>query len=322
MRRLIAVLFCAALATAGDARAITMDWSLVGSPGNAADPATGSLYGAVGYAYNIGTYDVTVSQYVAFLNSNEPTGVNTLGLYNSGMSNATYGGITYTAGAANGEKYSAISGDGNHPANYVTFYDAHALRQLAEQQPDAWQHRDGRYTLSGGTPTPSNADDITRSATATVFLPNEDEWYKAAYYNPATSSYYLYPTSSNTLPTASLPTSNPNSMNASPAVHNLTDVGAYSGTTSPNGAYDMGGNIWQWNETVVDGSFQGVRGGSFFGGAADSASTNRSEDAPAEGNASFGFRVASVVVLTPEPSTGVLAAIACGLLWWWRRRFQ
>ena len=31
-------------------------------------------------------------------------------------------------------------------------------------------------------------------------------------------------------------------------VGNLTDVGAYTGTTSPYGEFDMGGNVYQWNE--------------------------------------------------------------------------
>ena len=49
------------------AQTVTMSWSRVGNPGNAADAATG--YGAVGYEYNIGTYEVTNAQYVEFLNA-------------------------------------------------------------------------------------------------------------------------------------------------------------------------------------------------------------------------------------------------------------
>ena len=41
-------LFALLVAVATDASAqVTMAWSPVGNPGNAADPATGSLYGAV-----------------------------------------------------------------------------------------------------------------------------------------------------------------------------------------------------------------------------------------------------------------------------------
>ena len=46
---------------------ITIDTVPVGNPGNANDPIF-SL-GAVSYSYRISTYEVTVGQYVAFLNA-------------------------------------------------------------------------------------------------------------------------------------------------------------------------------------------------------------------------------------------------------------
>ena len=60
---------------------ITMDTVPVGNAGNANDPTTG--YGAVGYNYSIGTYEVTLNQYCAFLNAVGAT--DTYGLYNANM---------------------------------------------------------------------------------------------------------------------------------------------------------------------------------------------------------------------------------------------
>jgi Sulfatase-modifying factor enzyme 1 len=168
--------------------------------------------------------------------------------------------------------------------------------------------------------SPSNANSIARQAGATVFLPSENEWYKAAYNNPGGSTYNLYPTSSNMTPTASSPTAIPNHANFSPGgPGNLTDVGAYSGTTSPYGAFDMGGNVWQWNEALINGSFRGLRGGSFYIVSNNLLSSIRNSYDPASGSVDIGFRVASTI---PDPSTGVLAAVGfAGLVvLGWRRR--
>ena len=80
---------------------------------NAADLDTGSLYGAVAYAYQIGKYEVTNAQYGAFLNAVDPTGTNANGVYNSCMGSNTHGGITYTASAASGAKYTIQANMGN-----------------------------------------------------------------------------------------------------------------------------------------------------------------------------------------------------------------
>ena len=166
--------------------------------------------------------------------------------------------------------------------------------------------------LLGGTPTPSNSLSITRNAGAKMFLPSEDEWYKAAYFNPSTGTYFQYATSSNATPLASAPTTTPNSANHNNVVGNLTDVGAYTGTTSPYSAFDMNGNVFQWNEALLGGSFRGLRGGAFdFNSPLLSSSLRTGVFEPTDELPYIGFRVATV----PEPGTGLLAVLACGMTW-------
>lgn len=308
------------------ASAVTVAWSPVGNPGNANDPIRmsdgTSGYGAVDYNYRIGTYEVTVSQYVEFLNAKDATGANKLGLYDRVMGDAPNGGINFTADNPPGGKYSAISGRANYPANYVTWYSAIRFANWLNNGQGSGDTESGTYTLLGGGSTPSNDFLITRNAGATVFLPSEDEWYKAAYYNPDSGSYFLYPTSSNMAPKAETPPGGSNSANYynySMPPRGLSDVGAYTGTTSPYGAFDMGGNVAEWNEARVRIDSRGWRGGSY----ADVSLAMQSSLRPILGFPSgaygpFGFRVASV----PEPSSVLLAILACGITSWFTKRFK
>jgi formylglycine-generating enzyme required for sulfatase activity len=323
-------LCCTITLFASPASAVTIAWSPVGNPGNAADPTTG--LGSVGYSYNIGTYDVTNSQYVEFLNAKDPTGANPHALYNSGTTGTPNSGIKYTAGNASGRKYSVISGTGNHPVVDVTWYDAIRFANWLNNGQGNGDTESGAYTLLGGTPTPSNAVSITRNPGAKVFVPSESEWYKAAYYNSATSSYFQYPTNSDTVPVAESPPGGSNSANLPGSMNplELTDVGAYTGTMSPYGAFDMAGDVFQWNEAfyhIVFGllyDWRGVRGASFhdFLYTGDLLPSALGFEDPAVLNGGeYGFRLASVASV-PEPSAGVLALFACGLLCWRRKWFR
>ena len=160
-RQLFAPLFviCAAILLAPrpvHATVVTMSWSPVGNPGNAPDPLTGN--GEVDYAFNIGTYDVTVGQYVAFLNSNDPTGADPLSLYNPFMSNVTFGGVNFNAAPPVGQMYSVVLGNGNHPINYASWFDAARFANwmvngqpvyTSEPTADDNATENGAYTLLG-----------------------------------------------------------------------------------------------------------------------------------------------------------------------------
>ena len=139
-------------------------------------------YGSVADVFRV-RYEVTTNaQYAEFLNAVAAT--DTYGLYNTSMGSG-YGGIT-RSGSSGSYTYSAIADWENMPVNYVSFWDALRFANwLHNGQPTGAQDdsttEDGAYTLTPGHREQSRQ----RNAGARVFLPSEDEWYKAAYYDRA-----------------------------------------------------------------------------------------------------------------------------------------
>ncbi len=308
MNRVIASLtfFCVTFLVAlHPAVAVTIDWVPVGNAGNA--PA---FYGSVSYNYNIDKYDVTVGQYTEFLNAVAAT--DPYGLYAAGIARS---------GSSGGYTYSVIGNSANLPITDVSWADAVRFSNwLQNGQPTGAEGpgttETGAYTLNGTTSDLALLN-VQRNPDATVFIPNQNEWYKAAYYDPTlnggTGGYYQYPFSSNTVPTSAPPGSTPNTANFfgttgfaltgstiyDPNQNYLTDVGAYTGSASPYGAFDMGGDVFQWNE---DGLV--ARGGSWQDTYDTLAAGYYTYTLYAtQGYDDIGFRVASV----PEPGTAVLA---------------
>jgi len=79
-------------------------------------------------------------------------------------------------------------------------------------------------------------------------------------------------------------------------VNYLADRGAYSGSASYYGTYDQGGNLWEWNEVVieraVDDYVRGLRGGSWDNAEATLRSTFRTGEVPEAETPFVGFQVA------------------------------
>jgi formylglycine-generating enzyme len=296
------------LLTTLSASAITIATVPVGNPGNATDPATSNLYGAVSYSYSIGKYDVTVGQYATFLNAVAAT--DTYGLYNTSMgTDLNVAGIS-RSGSSGSYTYSVV-GSANHPIAYISWGDAARFANwMSNSQPTGSEGNGttetGSYTLNGAT-TDAALSAMSRNANATWVVPTNNEWYKAAYYNPASTSYYLYPFSSSTVPMAVQPGSTPNtanfygnsgyvvtgSFNYSSTTNYLTDVGAYTASVSPYGAYDMGGDLFQWLDTV-GGQERELRGAGFDNSSYQLASTYNLFDGPSIGHNNYGFRLSDL----------------------------
>ena len=300
------------------AGAVTIDWVTVGDPGNGPDTASNCFSencGSVGYSYFLSKFEVTNAQYAEFLNAKAAE--DPLELYNPLMDEELQGGIT-RSGNSGSFAYSVKPGFENKPVNYVSFFDALRFSNWLRNGLGGGDTETGAYTLEGGTAVPSNWMTVTRNAGAHIFLPSENEWYKAAYYDLISASYFEFPAGFDATITCTAPTAAPNSANCFGGIPGVTDVGAFAGSASPNGTFDQGGNVWEWNEEIALGSSRGLRGGNWGVFVGDLASSAPSSAHPSVERGGIGFRLASLV---PEPGTSLLSMTSLAVLaaLQWRR---
>ncbi len=260
---------------------INMAFVNVGNAGNAADN-TG--YGAVGYNYRIGKYEVSAGQWAAVLAAAP------------GVGNAAYWG-------------------GSQPAAGISWYEAAKFCNWLT----TGDVNKGVYD----TATWAIMDHQTAGATygTAYFIPTLNEWYKAAYYDPAKAGgagYWDYPTGSDSAPTAVYEGTSPGTAVYVNWLAPTTPANVDNcGGLSPYGTMGQGGNVWEWNESSVS-VYRGVRGGGINGDFNFLLASFRDSRIGTTESYSIGFRVASV----PEPgnmlTTAMIAVI--GLIYGWRKR--
>jgi sulfatase modifying factor 1 len=280
----------ASLASSAAFADISMQTLTVGDVGNAAD-TTG--LGAVDYGYSIGKYEVTNTQYVAFLNAKAKSDPNNL--YN-GAYHATYGGIT-RSGTAGSYTYATISGRENWAVTYVSFWDACRFANWMSNGQGDGDTENGSYTL---TPTGIANNTVTRNVGATWVIPTENEWYKAAFYKSGglNAGFWSYGTGTNSITTSMA--------NYNSVVSNVLAVGSFA-PTSAYGAFDMAGNAWEKTEKIITGGKRQNLGGAFNSsiGSIQKLDAGFLTAATFEENTS-GFRMAFV----PGPSSIALLGLA------------
>jgi len=282
------------------ANTFAIEFTTIGNPGNAADTAGApNPVGAVGYEYRIGTYEVSQEM---ITKANAEAG---LGITFSDMT--TFGG--------NGPDKPATGISWNEAARFANYLNVSSGFSEAYKftlQPDEIGY-DANANVSLWEPGDLGYDPANpfRNRNAYYVLPSLDEWYKAAYYDPVSETYFTYPTGSNTLPFATTGGTSPGS-----AVYNQTFATGPStidsaGGLSPYGTMAQGGNVFEWEESAFSGAAdpadsRGVRGGSWGSTPIlDSValqSSIRPSELPSTESDVIGFRIASV----PEPSTTLL----------------
>ncbi len=255
------------------------------------NPASG--YGIVNKDYRMGTYEITNDQWNKFKNE--------------------YGLVTGNPSEAYDENATWVST--NVPTNRISWYEAaqfvnwlniDAGYQAAYKFISTQGTGDYTFAMWESGDLGYNESNPYRNSNAFYFLPTEDEWVKAAYWNG--TSLQTWATVGDVEPTQTGWNFNDNGYPNSP--YGPWDAG--SGSEELNGTFDMVGNVWEWMESpyysseYLSGSNRGVRGGSCFANNNYLRSSNRiANGAPYYEGDEVGFRVASI----PEPAALFLLAL-------------
>jgi formylglycine-generating enzyme required for sulfatase activity len=315
---------------------VEIETVIIGHPANPSDQLStfnnqdNLLFGSVPYAYRIGKYEVTNDQYVEFLNKVAASDPHQL--YNILMDGGAWGGIS-RSGVSGAFSYAVRPNMGDKPVNFVSFWDAaRFVNWLHNGQPTSAENglatEYGAYNL-GDVTNPGN-ESVRRSAGARWFLPTENEWYKAAYFDPRDEAqggptgndhYWNFATRNDVPPIPAKAATNGDISNPAANVANYALAGYWRGqtgagdvttvgsagplSTSYYGTFDQSGNVAEWNETITDRLARGRRGGS-WGSIPESmtAAFRGHYYGPAGEDAGGGFRVAGYI---PEPTAAVMA---------------
>jgi formylglycine-generating enzyme required for sulfatase activity len=289
-----------------------MEFVTIGNPGNSAD-STGdpNPAGSVGYTYDIGKFEVSRDMITKYNVNFGTANSRAITLFDMTVNGGTNGG--------NGPNQPATGVSWNEAARFVNWLNTSTGNQAAykfttngvNDNIAVWTAEDAGY----------DANNKYRNSLAKYFLPSYNEWYKAAYYDPNTSTYYDYTTGSNTAPSAvASGTTAGTEVYGQSYGQGPADV-TNAGGLSPYGVMGLGGNVGEWEESSGDllnssgSSSRGIRGGYWYGNvSSDLSSSTRINDNPSfQQYGNLGFRVASLSPsappVVPEPSMMVIGSM-------------
>ncbi|MBM3845598.1 MAG: hypothetical protein FJ405_04845, partial [Verrucomicrobia bacterium] len=240
----------------------------VADPGNPKDTVWNTARGTVAYVYEISKYKVSNTEYAAFLNAKAKSDPNSLW---------GGGGEILRDGEDGSYTYAVLAGRENRPVRWVAAVDGMRMANwLSNGGREDSDTETGTYTFSGYKAASA------RNPNANYFLPTDDEWYKAAFYDPTkggVGGYWQYPMRTDApnqlvseLPPGGPFSANFNSVNA--ANGGTTDVGAYTAASSYYGTFDQAGNTWEWQEPARAGAQRTSRRSGSWANAINRLSAN------------------------------------------------
>ena len=310
-------------AAAGPTPDYGIDFAVIGDPGNRhVNIDEGRRFyppfapedfrvGTVNYKYRMSRTEVTVGQWLEFVNAYRP--------YYQGATHAgqfTGDWIVYDNSLG---RYRAIAGSENFATNMGWRYAARFCNWLHNGKVmDQWAFENGAYDTStfGQDANGNYTDQPVRHADAKFWIPNLDEWTKAMHWDPnkndGEGGYWRYPTSSDEVPIPGPP--GMGQTNA--GTWKFYDVGSYPHVTSPWGLFDGSGGRSEHLETLASSSGWRLTNGSDWGGLVSFDEIDRiASELPISSRS--GLRLGSIV---PSPPAFVALLVVGAVVAQARRR--
>lgn len=201
---------------------VNMSWTSTGYASNATDTTS---YGSVNNAYNIGTYKVSNAPYNDSHNAKDTA--NDTGIYLATMGKHSY--ITQSLSNCGKYNYSVGSTFANMPTVGVRWFSAANFHNWLGNDPGNISTETEAYTLTGA---------MSSIVSANVYIPSDNEWYKALYSYGTNSANSLYPNEQDTI-------------TAADANHNgIEVVDVVFGKTGSSATLGLSGNVWERNNTA------------------------------------------------------------------------
>jgi sulfatase modifying factor 1 len=302
------------------------EWVTVGAPGNRpANPGEAPfnyppfsqqpmLAGAVNYEYRIARTEVTVGQWLEFLNAYWP---HAQVPYNHPSLTGFWIQTTSNTPGQN-PGYHAVEGAANRATNTSWHMAARFVNWMHNGGiGEGWAFESGVYDTSTFTQNPDGSwnDQLTRSPGSRYWIPSLDEWVKAAYYDPnkngpGSEGYWLYPHSSDSPPVPGWPEQGgETSAGLEPFSGPFLDVGSYSWSVSPWGLLDGSGSEREWTEFMTaDRRTRLVKSQRAFGTLPEHFDRLDVELGAGPWNVANGFRIASAIPGAPSACLFMIAS--------------
>ena len=286
------------------ANQFTVDFAPISGSTNptVAQTTAGDLdgFGIVAYDYRMGVLEITNTQWDKFKASlGVPVTGDPLEAY---IENAYYASTNVPTNEVSWYEAAQFVNWLNTSTSHQAAYKFNGTQGQSDYALDTWSVAHA----AGGT-------NLYRHKDAFYFLPTEDEWVKAAYWNGTALQTYATKAGDSLFQGDGFSGAGWNYPDNGFVFDPGSPWGVGSGSEELNGTHDMMGNIQEWIESpdsdpaYTPGSWRRLRGGYWGNFSYLAASSRGGAGLPLASSKNAGFRVASV----PEP--GTITLLLCGL---------